>query len=115
MIVATFVPVVPRPFELKIAQMIGEPGGEPFDAHGLHGADTIEQELGGLGEHERNVVGLEFAQFDEYGAVEDFDVRRLGQLKQLSEQALDDHVMQRQLVTGCRAQNCRLLEKLVGT
>lgn len=93
--------------------MIGEPRSESFDAHGLHGADTIEEQFGGLCEHLRNVVGLELAQLDEDRAVEELDMLRLGQLKQLTEQAFDNHVVKRQL--GSRAaQANRFLEKLVG-
>lgn len=93
--------------------MIGKPRSEPFDAHGLHGTDTVEEQLSGLCEHLGNVIGLEFAQLDEERTEEDLDMLRLGQLKQLTEQALDNHVVKRQLGSGATQAN-RLLEKLIG-
>ena len=82
---ATLGPVIPGPLELKITQMIGKPSRKAFNTGGLHRADPIEEELSGLGEHLRNIVGLKLAQLDKQRTVEDLNMSWFGQLKQLSE------------------------------
>ena len=91
-------PVLPRPPELKVTQMVGEPSDKSIKTSDVHRFHPLVEQFCRLCQDLGHGTGLQFAQLDQDGSVSQLDEIRIGQAKQFTKHHFDDHVLQRNLV-----------------
>ena len=70
---------------------------QPVETGYVHRVDSLVEELGGLSQDLRHRARLQLAQLDQDRPVGDLQTGWVGQVKQLAEHDLDDHVLERNL------------------
>ena len=74
-------PVLPRPPELKVTQVVGEPGDKAVKTSDIHRFHPLVKQFCGLSQDLWHGAGLQFAQLNQNGAVSQLDEIRIGQAK----------------------------------